>query len=202
MKNQIFILALIALISSCTVVKRVHQQGYYVSWHKQNKAIPSSDEQLLVQNETESTDVEKNSLVAENVMSTSDDSQNILQSDEVINVGSIESKPVIVSIKTTTPEEVTSKIVSKKTFKAINNTKHKKATNSASSGGGKSQVVALILAILLGGIGIHRFYLGHIGMGILYLLTGGLCGIGWLIDIILIATGSLEPKDGSYDETL
>jgi hypothetical protein len=39
-------------------------------------------------------------------------------------------------------------------------------------------------------------------MGILYLLTGGLCGIGWLIDIILIATGSLEPKDGSYDETL
>ncbi len=202
MKNQIFILALIALISSCTVVKRVHQSGYYVSWHKQHNIIRTSDDQSLVQNETESTDVQKNSLVAENVLPTSDDSQNILQSDEVVNVGSIESKPVIVSIKTTTPEEVTSKIVSKKTFKAINNTKHKKATNSASSGGGKSQVVALILAILLGGIGIHRFYLGHIGMGILYLLTGGLCGIGWLIDIILIATGSLEPKDGRYDKTL
>lgn len=202
MKNQIFILALIALISSCTVVKRVHQSGYYVSWHKQHNIIRTSDDQSLVQNETESTDVQKNSLVAENVLPTSDDSQNILQSDEVVNVGSIESKPVIVSIKTTTPEEVTSKIVSKKTFKAINNTKYKKATNSASSGGGKSQVVALILAILLGGIGIHRFYLGHIGMGILYLLTGGLCGIGWLIDIILIATGSLEPKDGRYDKTL
>jgi hypothetical protein len=202
MKNQIFILALIALISSCTVVKRVHQPGYYVSWHKQHKAIPSSVEQLLVQNETESTDVQKNSLVAENVLPTSDDSQNILQSDEVINVGSVESKPVIVSIKTTTPQVETSKILSKKAIKAINNTKHKKATNSASSGDGKSQVVALILAILLGGIGIHRFYLGHIGMGILYLFTAGLCGIGWLIDIILIATGSLEPKDGSYDKTL
>ncbi len=66
----------------------------------------------------------------------------------------------------------------------------------------KSQLIALLLSIFIGGLGIHRFYLGHIGMGVLYLLTGGLCGIGWLIDIILILTGDLKPKDGEYKEKL
>ena len=67
---------------------------------------------------------------------------------------------------------------------------------------GKSQLIALILSILLGGLAIDRFYLGHIGTGILKLITFGGFGIWYIIDIILIATGDLEPKNGSYDETL
>lgn len=62
----------------------------------------------------------------------------------------------------------------------------------------KSLVVAIVLWFFLGFLGIHRFYLGHIGMGILYLLTGALCGIGWIIDIILLVTGGLQPKGGKY----
>ncbi|MDD4150095.1 MAG: TM2 domain-containing protein [Bacteroidales bacterium] len=62
----------------------------------------------------------------------------------------------------------------------------------------KNFIVAIILWFFLGGIGIHRFYLGHIGMGILYLLTGGLCGIGWIIDGIMLLTGGLQPKNGKY----
>lgn len=62
----------------------------------------------------------------------------------------------------------------------------------------KSLVVAIVLWFFLGLLGIHRFYLGHIGMGILYLLTGALCGIGWIIDIILLVTGGLQPKEGKY----
>jgi len=46
-------------------------------------------------------------------------------------------------------------------------------------------VAYLLLAIFLGGIGVHRFYRGSIGMGILYIFTAGLFGIGWLVDIIL-----------------
>ena len=46
-------------------------------------------------------------------------------------------------------------------------------------------IVYLILVILLGFIGIHRFYRGSIGMGVLYIFTGGLFGIGWFIDFIL-----------------
>ncbi len=62
---------------------------------------------------------------------------------------------------------------------------------------GKSWTVTLILAILLGGLGVDRFYTGHIGLGILKLITGGGCGIWWLIDIILIAMGKRTDKDGN-----
>lgn len=61
----------------------------------------------------------------------------------------------------------------------------------------KSKVVALILSIFLGELGIDRFYLGYICTGILKLITCGGFGIWWLIDLIMIATGKLKPKDGS-----
>ena len=66
-----------------------------------------------------------------------------------------------------------------------------------STGSNKSKGVALILCIFLGEFGIHYFYVGKIGMGILYLCTAGLCGIGWLIDIIRIATGSFKDSFGN-----
>lgn len=68
--------------------------------------------------------------------------------------------------------------------------------------GGKSQVIALILCALVGGLGIHRFYLGYTWQGIVQLLTLGGCGIWALIDLIRIITGSLQPKDGEYETTL
>lgn len=67
---------------------------------------------------------------------------------------------------------------------------------------GKSQLVALLLVIFVGGIGIHRFYLGYTVIGIIQLLTLGACGIWTLIDLIRIATGDLKPKGGEYSEKL
>lgn len=55
-------------------------------------------------------------------------------------------------------------------------------------GNPKNKMVALILCIFLGVIGAHKFYEGKIGMGILYLFTGGLFAIGWIVDIITLAT--------------
>ena len=52
----------------------------------------------------------------------------------------------------------------------------------------KSRLITLLLCIFVGGLGIHRFYVGKIGTGILWLLTGGCLGIGALVDIIMIAT--------------
>lgn len=60
----------------------------------------------------------------------------------------------------------------------------------------KSKTTALILSILLGELGIDRFYLGYTGLGILKLVTFGGCGIWWIIDIISIATGKLAAKNG------
>lgn len=48
-------------------------------------------------------------------------------------------------------------------------------------------VLALIMSIMFGNLGVDRFIMGHVGLGILKLVTLGGCGIWWIIDIILIA---------------
>ena len=57
-------------------------------------------------------------------------------------------------------------------------------------------ILLLALVGFLGVAGAHRFYIDEIGMGVLYLLTVGLCGIGQLVDIIMIATGSFKDGNG------
>ncbi|MCC8013820.1 MAG: TM2 domain-containing protein, partial [Eubacterium sp.] len=53
-----------------------------------------------------------------------------------------------------------------------------------------------LLCVFFGGLGIHRFYVGKKKSGILYLCTGGLCLIGWIVDIFLISMGQFTDKDG------
>ena len=43
--------------------------------------------------------------------------------------------------------------------------------------------VAWLLLTFLGYLGVHRFYMGKIFTGLLWAVTGGLCGIGWLYDL-------------------
>jgi TM2 domain-containing membrane protein YozV len=62
---------------------------------------------------------------------------------------------------------------------------------------GKDWLTTLLLSIFLGEFGIDRFYTGHTGIGVLKLLTLGLCGILWIIDIIMIVSGSFKDADGN-----
>lgn len=83
----------------------------------------------------------------------------------------------------------------------INNSNQSANTNVNSgfyAGPRKSKTTALILCILgfFGIAGIHRMYIGKVGTGILYLLTGGLCGVGTVVDLILILTGGLRDYYG------
>ena len=50
----------------------------------------------------------------------------------------------------------------------------------------KDPTISLLLSILVGTVGVDRFYIGDIGLGIGKLITGGGCGIWWLIDIFMI----------------
>ncbi len=60
----------------------------------------------------------------------------------------------------------------------------------------KSRFVALALCFLFGFFGVHRFYVGKTGTGILMILTFGGMGIWTLVDMIMIAIGSFTDKQG------
>ncbi len=61
----------------------------------------------------------------------------------------------------------------------------------------RSRTVALLLCIFLGYLGVHRFYVGKVGTGILWILTAGVFGIGVLVDLIMIIVGSFTDDSGA-----
>ena len=70
------------------------------------------------------------------------------------------------------------------------NTSVSSSRASATVGGGngreKNKWVAFFLCLFFGYLGAHKFYEGRVGLGILYLVTLGLFGIGWIIDTIAL----------------
>ena len=60
----------------------------------------------------------------------------------------------------------------------------------------KSKAVVLPLCIFLGVLGVHRYYVGKIGTGVLWTLTAGFFGIGWIVDIFTVALGGFYDVNG------
>ena len=61
----------------------------------------------------------------------------------------------------------------------------------------KDWIVTLVLSILVGALGIDRFYTGSILLGVLKLFTLGGLGLWWLIDLIMLVTGNYKDGDGN-----
>ena len=65
------------------------------------------------------------------------------------------------------------------------------------AGSSKSNTVAALLCFFLGCFGIHRFYVGKVGTGVLQLITLGGLGIWALIDMIMIILQKFTDSDGN-----
>jgi len=68
---------------------------------------------------------------------------------------------------------------------------------ASATGEGKNWLTTLLLCLFLGGLGVHRFYTGHTGIGVVQLLTFGGCGIWALVDFIMIIAGSYKDAKGN-----
>jgi TM2 domain-containing membrane protein YozV len=157
---------------------------------------------MIAARSTESTEPQRNqagvavqgnpSTIAAGEMTAPTASEPTVTAKQTVN----SEKAVQLDQKLTLKDKVAAKIVAKMVKKEM------RKAEAGKTSGGKSQLVALLLCFFLGALGIHRFYLGYTGLGILMLLTGGLCGILLLIDFIRICVGDLGPKGGEYGETL
>lgn len=78
------------------------------------------------------------------------------------------------------------------------------ASHNSTTAEGKSQLVAVLLCFFLGGLGIHDFYMGKVGKGILQIFLSILI-VGFIlviIDFVRLLTGDLKPKDGDWAKKL
>lgn len=62
----------------------------------------------------------------------------------------------------------------------------------------KSRLATLLLCLFLGGIGVHRFYVGKVGTGVAMIFTLGGLGIWVLVDFIMIIVGNFTDVNGKY----
>ena len=203
--KQISFLGLVValVLSSCSAEKRVYMSGYHMTW---NKAKHKTEKHEVVSNKSKKAKAElvdniTNSLATSLAPITI--ANNLSASAGNAFVGIAKHPAISVSKnETTVSSDKNLKSEIKTVIKKDSKKNKKTSKKSAAAGEGKSQLVALLLALFIGVLGIHRFYLGYMGIGIIQLLTLGGFGIWALIDLIMIITGSLKPKDGDYEKPL
>lgn len=198
------------LVSSCstnaTFSKRYHSRGFNIAWGGGSDATPTKPVVKKVRVATEKAVIAENTTTEIKAEEISSDIAPLSSVSVANTTATVANEPIVLAAKATQKstsanaiekKSVDHKVMVKATTKVLKQQKSK-----ADPGEGKSQLIALILCIFVGVLGIHRFYLGYTMEGVLQLLTGGGCGVWALIDLIRIITGDLKPKDGDYTETL
>jgi len=219
---SISFIALAFLISSCstnaTITKRYHSRGFNIAWGGGPDASPAKTVTKKARVEAEKSAIVE-SPVAEMKAEEIASYLAPLSSVSAVNPHAIINNPIVLATKATQnakpgvtieKKSIDTKVMVKTSTKVL---KQKKAM--VDTGQGKSQIIALILFVLFGYLGIHRFYLGHLSSGLLMLLlcctlilpiinlfTGIALLVWWVLDLIKLVTGDLKPANGEYTETL
>jgi hypothetical protein len=190
-------LSIAILLSSCSMEKRLYSSGYHIEWNKRNEA---SNKSKSAERHEKSIKAEKSEEVIQNTV-LAEPANQIQKVEQNVVTASVDDKSFILS----SPAEaivhemeavikVESKIIKNKAV-----TSPKVLKPNATKGGDKNWLVAVLLCFFLGGLGIHRFYLGYTWQGVVQLLTFGGFGIWALIDLFRIIFKNLKPKDGDYN---
>ncbi len=198
------------VVSNRAIQKRKYNDGWFLSFQKNQKKDDVQEvkaEDVAVEESVAATEkaVEETAVATENeqevieIVAAPAARQKAERAEKSERPANFRSNP---TAEATASDRAAKELKASDFDQEVADAKAEKASKKGMGASGKSQLIALILVLLVGGIGIHRFYLGYTWQGVVQLLTLGACGIWTLIDLIRIIMGTLEPKDGPYDETL
>ena len=217
MKKIYSFLLVIAVLASCStssdvvsnrkVQKRKYNKGLYIKTNKKNTLSFN----FLKWEKTNNTIAKNN---PEKISSNKD---LLMASKEIKSIPLVYSNPEVTALSNKIDEVLSTKKTSKnekvklseirkikkevKDLKKQLNYENKITSNTESQGPDKKTAIILCCIGFAVIAGLHRLYLGYYGLGILYILTGGLCLIGTIIDLIKLLNGDLQPNGGSFDES-
>ncbi len=165
--------------------------GWGMEKNKSSQIVSKSQEKskTKVATTSEATDVTVNEVIAQNESQLTPEAKLFLAKHKT-TIQKNGNKKLTTTQLNTINNVVKENATATKSFKAGSAKKEK----AQSSGFSDETIIAAILCFFLGGLGIHRFYLGYTTIGIIQLLTAGGCGIWALIDLIRILTGDLKHK--------
>ena len=187
MKKLILFGLSVILISSCSIQKRVYLSGYNIDWKSNTKQVEAKK---IASNKSTNkiTPIDVKTILEQNK------NEVILNTNELVitasaakQINQISTKSIKLLTKNTIKTNLSAPAVKVYNYKAAKYNSNLK--NNSSTSGADIDWGTAAICFFFGYLGVHRFMKGDVGMGILYLLTGGLCGIGVIIDLIKILQG-------------
>ena len=190
MKKLILFSLSVILISSCSIQKRVYLSGYNIDWKSNAKHVESKK---IASNKLTNkiTPIDVKTILEQNKNEVNPNTNEIvLTASAAKQINQISTKSIKLLTKNTIKTSLSAPAAIVYNYKASKyNSNLKNLKNNSSTSGGDIDWGTFAICWFFGFLGVHRFMKGDIGMGILYLLTGGLLGIGVIIDLIKIFQG-------------
>jgi TM2 domain-containing membrane protein YozV len=207
MKKQL-LLALVAITTLATSCQK-NTVGYFnnsqaVSYKEAKKEAKTATQDIITENVDKQilTSSAEELIVSTSVLEKAVAENNVAvnETKQMIFAGQkASSKQEFLALTPAKIKESTGKSLTFKEKMVLKATQKQLKKNNTAGSDDKSHVAAILLSFFLGGLGIHRFYLGYTWQGVVQLLTLGGLGIWALIDFVRIIIKDLEPKDGSYN---